>query len=333
MKPFLVTGAAGFVGLNVTRVLATRGHRVVALDHRSPDQAVYRFLAGVADRVAWARGDVRDGPSVLQLLRAHGVGRIVHAAAVTAISADAEADRAGDLFAVNVLGTIATLQAAKTAEVERVIVVGSGSAVGFGPPDRPVPEAAPAAPTELYGISKYAAERAAGRLRDLLHMDIVVVRMAQPYGPMERPSPDRAVLSPIAEWVEAAAAGRPIETPALDGGRDWIYVEDVADAYARLVEAGRLRHALYNLGPGANVAVRDVLDAIRRAWPRAEIIVRDEAAANPNLAAGRLRGPLEVQRLVEELEFQPRFDIAAGIARYCRWIDGGRGVPGKDPGG
>jgi nucleoside-diphosphate-sugar epimerase len=330
VKPILVTGAAGFVGLNVTRVLATRGHRVVALDHRSPDQAVYRFLAGVADRVAWARADVREGPSVLQLLRAHGVGRVIHAAAVTATRADWEQERAGDLFAVNVLGTIATLQAARTVEVDRVVVVGSGAAVGFGPPDRPVPEEAPAAPTELYGISKYAAERAAIRLRDVLQMDIVVVRMAQPYGPMERPSPDRAVLSPIAEWVEAAAAGRAIEAPALDGARDWIYVEDVADAYARLVEAERLGHGLYNLGPGANVPVRDVLDAIRRAWPRAEVVVRADATPNPNLAADRLRGPLQVQRLADELDFRPRFDIHSGIARYCRWIDAGRGVPGRE---
>ncbi|MGH7325706.1 MAG: NAD-dependent epimerase/dehydratase family protein [Candidatus Rokuibacteriota bacterium] len=332
MKPILVTGAAGFVGLNVTRVLATRGHRVVALDHRSPDQPVYRFLAGVADRVAWVRGDVRDSLSILQLLRAHGVGRIVHAAAVTATRPDWERERAADLFAVNLLGTIATLQAAKTAEADRVVLVSSGAAVGFGPPDQPVPEEAPATPTELYGISKYAAERAAIRLRELLDLDIIIVRMAQPYGPMERPSPDRAALSPIAEWVESVAAGRPIETPTLDGARDWIYVEDVADAYARLVEAEGLRHVLYNLGPGADVPVREVLDAIRRAWPRAEVVVREELAANPNLAAHRRRGPLEVQRLADELKFQPRFDITSGIARYCRWIDAGRGAPGKDLG-
>jgi nucleoside-diphosphate-sugar epimerase len=322
----LVTGAAGFVGVNIVRTLAARGHQVVGLDHRAPDAAVARFLGEAAPKVIWVRGDVRERDSLVGPLRAHGVQQVVHGAAVTATLPDWERDRAATLFDVNVMGTLAVLDAARAAGARRVVVVGSGAAVGFGPAERPVPEDAPAAPSELYGISKLAAERIALRLRDVYLLDIVAVRMAAPYGPMERPSPDRAALSPVAEWVEAAAAGRPIEVASLDSGRDWIYVEDAAQAYAALVEAEGLRHALYNLGPGVTLSAREVIGAIRRAWPKAEVVERADAVPNPNLSPGRLRGPLQAERLRDELGFHPRYDIAAGIARYAAWIAAGRGA-------
>lgn len=317
MPAVLVTGAAGFVGVNVTRALVLRGHRVVAFDHRRPDDAARRY----AGEAVWLEGDVRDRAPIEAGLRGHRIDTLVHAAAVTATTARWEHDRALDVLGVNLLGTVTALEAAHATGVQRVVVVSSTAALGPGYRDgRPIPEEAPAAPADLYGISKHVLELVSRRLAGLCALEVAAVRLAQPYGPMERPSPDRAALSPIADWMAAAAVGRPLTTPSVETAKDWTYVEDTAAGFVRLVEAGgRLRYPIYNLGSGTNVTVREVLEAIVKEWPGTEVRVTPDAVDNPNLDPARIRGPLEVVRLRDELGFQPRFDIRSGIARYAEW--------------
>jgi UDP-glucose 4-epimerase len=326
-RTVLVTGAVGFVAVNIVRALLVRGHRVIAADHRPPDEPARRFLAPLAAGLVWLEADVRQPAPLLAAMQTHRVDAVVNAAAVTATTREWERDRAREVLDVNLLGTMAVLEAAHRAGIRRVIAVSSTSALGPGYRDgRPIPEAAPAIPGDLYGISKHGIELVAARLADLYGLEVATVRIAQPYGPMERPSPDRAALSPIAEWVEAAAAGRPLWTPSLEVAKDWTYVEDIAAGFVGLVEAGRLRHPLYNLGGGEQVTVGQVMDAIRRVWPGAAVTVTADGPANPNLDPTRLRGPLEVVRLRDELGFRPRFDITRGIGRYGEWIRAGRGA-------
>jgi nucleoside-diphosphate-sugar epimerase len=322
MARVLVTGAAGFVTLNVVRALAARGHDVVAFDRRPPDDAA-RAYAGAA--VRWSIGDVRETDVLGRVFKTSGAEQVVHGAAVTATTPEWERDRAGDVLGVNVLGTINTLSAAHAAGVRRVIVVSSASAVGPREPgEASIPEGAAAAPRDLYGISKRTLEMVAERLAALHALPVVAVRLSQPYGPMERPSPDRAALSPIAEWMMAAQEGRFLTTPGLDIAKDWIYVDDVAEAFARLVEARELRHTMYNLGLGENVSVARVMDTIRLAWPRIEVSVMPNWRPNPNLAGDRVRPPLEMTRLAEDVDFRPQFSIERGIASYAAWLSGGR---------
>ena len=320
MARVLVTGAAGFVTLNVVRALAARGHEVVAFDRRPPDD-VARAYAGAA--VRWSVGDVRETDLLGRVFKTSAAELVVHGAAVTATTPEWERDRAGDVFGVNVIGTINTLTAAHAAGVRRVIVVSSASAVGPREPGEVViPEGAAAAPRDLYGISKRTLEMVAERLSALHSLPVVAVRLSQPYGPMERPSPDRAALSPIAEWVMAAQEGRFLTTPSLDVTKDWIYIDDVAEAFARLVEARELRHTMYNLGLGESVSVARVMDNIRLAWPRIEVSVMPNWRPNPNLAGDRVRPPLEMTRLANDVGFRPECSIERGIARYAAWLRG-----------
>jgi nucleoside-diphosphate-sugar epimerase len=318
MSRVLVTGAAGFVTLNVVRALAARGHEVVAFDRRPPDDAA-RAYAGAA--VRWSVGDVRELDALTRVFKTSAADVVVHGAAVTATTPEWERERAGDVLGVNVLGTINALSAAHTAGIRRAIVLSSASAVG--PRDAGedfIPEGASAAPADLYGISKRTLEMVAERLAALHSLPVIAVRLSQPYGPMERPSPDRAALSPIAEWITAAQEGRFLTTPSLDITKDWIYIDDVAEAFARLVEARALRHTMYNLGLGESVSVRRIMDNIRLAWPAIEVSVMPNWRPNPNLAGDRLRPPLAMTRLAEDVGFRPEFSIETGIARYAAWL-------------
>jgi UDP-glucose 4-epimerase len=320
MSRVLVTGAAGFVTLNVVRALASRGHEVVAFDRRPPDDAA-RAYAGTT--VRWSVGDVREIEALTRVFKTSAAEVVVHGAAVTATTPEWERERAGDVLGVNVLGTINALTAAHAAGVRRAIVLSSASAVGARQPGEDfIPEGAAAAPTDLYGISKRTLEMVAERLAALYSLSVITVRLSQPYGPMERPSPDRAALSPIAEWITAAQEGRFLTTPSVDLTKDWIYVDDVAEAFARLVEARELRHTMYNLGLGESVSVRRVMDNIRLAWPGIEVSVMPNWRPNPNLAGDRLRPPLAMTRLAEDVGFRPQFSIESGIARYADWLRG-----------
>jgi nucleoside-diphosphate-sugar epimerase len=320
MRRVLVTGAAGFVTLNVVRALAARGHEVVAFDRRPPDDAA-RAYAGAA--VRWSVGDVRELDVLTRVFKTSAAEVVVHGAAVTATTPEWERERAGDVLGVNVLGTINALAAAHTAGVRRAIVLSSASAVGPREPGEDfIPEGASAAPADLYGISKRTLEMVAERLAALHSLPVIAVRLSQPYGPMERPSPDRAALSPIAEWMTAAQEGRFLTTPSLEITKDWIYVDDVAEAFARLVEARELRHTMYNLGLGESVSVRRVMDNIGLAWPGIEVSVMPNWRPNPNLAGDRLRPPLAMTRLAEDVGFRPQFSIERGIAHYAAWLRG-----------
>ncbi|HXU88192.1 MAG TPA: NAD(P)-dependent oxidoreductase [Methylomirabilota bacterium] len=320
MARVLVTGAAGFVTVNVVRALAARGHEVVALDRRPPDEAA-RSYAGPS--VRWSVGDVRDAEVLGRVFKTSGAEILVHGAAVTATTPEWERERAADVLGVNVLGTINALTAAHAAGVQRVIVVSSASAIGPREPGEAfIPEGAAAAPRDLYGISKRALELVAERLAELNALAVVAVRLSQPYGPMERPSPDRAALSPIAEWITAAREGRFLTTPSLELTKDWIYIDDVAEAFARLVEARVLRYTTYNLGLGESVTVARVMESIRLAWPAIEVSVMPGWRPNPNLAGDRLRPPLAMTRLAEDVGFRPEFSIERGIAAYAAWTRG-----------
>ena len=320
MSRVLVTGAAGFVTLNVVRALVARGHDVVAFDRRPPDDAA-RAYAGAA--VRWSVGDVRELDALTRVLKTSATEVVVHGAAVTATTPEWERERAGDVLGVNVLGTINALTAAHTAGIRRAIVLSSASAVGPREAGEEfIPEGASAAPADLYGISKRTLEMVAERLAALHSLPVIAVRLSQPYGPMERPSPDRAALSPIAEWITAAQEGRFLTTPSVDITKDWIYIDDVAEAFARLVEARELRHTMYNLGLGESVSVRRVMDNIRLAWPAIEVSVMPNWRPNPNLAGDRLRPPLAMTRLAEDVGFRPEFSIESGIARYAAWLRG-----------
>lgn len=318
MPRVLVTGAAGFVTLNVVRALAARGHEVVAFDRRPPDDAA-RAYAGAA--VRWSVGDVRELEALTRILKTSAAEVVVHGAAVTATTPEWERERAGDVLGVNVLGTINALTAAHAAGVRRAIVLSSASAVGpRDPGEEFIPEGASASPADLYGISKRTLEMVAERLAALHALPVIAVRLSQPYGPMERPSPDRAALSPIADWITAAEEARFLTTPSLEITKDWIYIDDVAEAFVRLVEARELRHTMYNLGLGESVSVRRVMDSIRLAWPAIEVSVMPNWRPNPNLAGDRLRPPLAMTRLAEDVGFRPRFSIETGIARYAAWL-------------
>ncbi|MGH7041819.1 MAG: hopanoid-associated sugar epimerase [Acetobacteraceae bacterium] len=258
--PTLLTGATGFVGSAVARVLTARGHALRLLVRPNSDR---RNIAGLDAEIAV--GDLTDPASLARA--AAGCRYVVHVAADYRIWVP---DPAAMLRA-NVDGTEAMLRAAVAAGAERIVYCSSVAALGLTADATPADETTavdPHAIVSTYKRSKYQAEQAA-RAASRQGAPVVIVNPAAPVGPRDiKPTPTgRMILD--------AAAGR---TPAyVDTGLNVVHVNDVAEGHMLALERGRIGEG-YILG-GENLTLRALLTLVAEAAGRAPPRVRLPIAA------------------------------------------------------
>lgn len=182
----LVTGANGWVPSYIMRRLVQRGERVISFDLMPPDDMLRDFLADCYSGVTFIQGDVTEQQQMLDLARRADVTRIIHAAAITP-RIDREQEEPQRIIDVNLGGTVNALEVARQLpEFERFVYICSIAAVGGGHDSDVVDEETPSRATNLYGITKHTSERIALRYKQLFDIDVVSMRPASVYGPMER---------------------------------------------------------------------------------------------------------------------------------------------------
>lgn len=277
----LLTGATGFVGSAVARTLAARGHRLRLLVRAGSDR---RNLAGVAAELA--TGDLRDAASLAAA--AAGCRHVVHVAADYRIWVPDPAA----MIAANVAGTVALMEAALAAGVERVVYCSSVAALGLDAGGGEATEDTPVHPEAIVGAykrSKYAAEQEVLRLVRERGLPAVIVNPAAPVGPRDiKPTP-------TGRMIVDAAGGR---IPAyLDTGLNVVHVEDVAEGHALALEKGRVGER-YILG-SENLLLRDLLALVAaEAGRRPPRIALPVAAVWPVALVCEALGHLGVEPMV-----------------------------------
>ncbi len=326
-RTYLVTGAFGLVGANLTRhLLASRpGCTVIAVDREAPGADVERFLAVDGGRLEVVQADITD-PAAFEDV-GH-VDVVVHGATVTHVAAW-EAATPRRYVDTNIVGTTNVLEWARTCtHLERLVYIGTGSVYGDGTPassETPQSEDGPLAPHHLYSISKYASELLVGRYAELFGFDHRVVRLSGVFGPLERPTGSRMLMSPVCTLAHAAVAGRPVRVTSrtLDSAADHVSAEDVADGIARLADARAPAHRTYNLANGSLTPFRELLeDAAQASLPvELELVERPEDAdidLDPARRGGRFNA-YDITRAARDLEWRPR-PLAEQLASYARWL-------------
>jgi nucleoside-diphosphate-sugar epimerase len=316
----LITGGAGFVGLNIAERLLARGDTVVALDLDLPPSAAREALLRLPGTLRFEQGDIRDAGSIADTLRQYQVTRIIHGAAMTA-GLERERTQAAAIADVNLMGTLNVFAAACHARVARVVHLSSGAVFGAGGQgqpelreDRDVPE-----PESLYGITKYAAERAALRYRAMHGLDVVVARLGVVFGRWEYDTGVRDTLS-IPLLLTRLAQARQEARFCADLPDDWLYASDAAGAVVALADAASLHHPLYQLGTGRRWSATTWCDRLSRVFPGfSYTVVGQRADANVGAHAPAARPPFCVERLRDDLGFTSRFDEALAFADYLAW--------------
>lgn len=309
-----LTGAGGFVGLNLVQRLAADGHDVLAID-RSFSQ---RSSLAIPTGVQCIEADVLDGGAIATAFGSFRPEALFHGATLTA-SLAREKSSFSDIVDVNVMGTARVLEAARTSRIERIVVASSSAVYGeavfkSAPMEDDIPS-----PTTLYGITKLAAEQVAQRFASIHGIDVRVARIAAVFGAYEHRSGARDAMSPLFQLAGKAFAGETAVLPE-GGARDWIAAQRVAQVLASLLTAPRLDHRVYNVAASRtwepSLLARELARDFR-GWTWAH-----GACPNVDYAddLSRRRFPLDTTRLRRAFGDAVVGDPVADVVEYVRWL-------------
>ena len=315
----LVTGGTGFVGSNIVKELATRGHDVVSLDVSAADALNRDYLGELESRVTFVTGSILN-PSDLDALRqSYPIERIVHAAVFTVNRVDLETARSRDIVEINVAGTANVLEMARHIQPQRFIYISSGSMYGMArASDQYFNEDDPSRADTLYGMTKAASEAITQRFGELHGFATASLRLSTPYGPMERVTGHRDNMSIPHQWTGRLLRGEPIAVDNSGEGRDFTYVLDIASGIATVLDAPELPHDRYNITNGVWVTGQQIQQTLAELYPDVRL-VEDGADPVANVSTSPARGPLSGYRLWHDFGWRPRYDLAAGLKHYVDW--------------
>lgn len=279
-----VVGSGGFLGSAILAELSARGHQVAPFTRQNPPVLDGEWAPG-AERVAtvvWAAGSLSPGV-------AHG---------------------RPDLVALELASFRAFVDAvAARRDPPRVVLLSSGGAVYGRPGFPPFRESAAPHPANAYGAYKLEQERILAGA----HETTTTVRISNAYGPGQTGRRGQGVL---AAWLRAIAAGSPV---AIHGDgeveRDFVYVADVADAVARVVERPDAPPVL-NVGSGVPTRLNELLDLVGYVVGHERVHVEWLPAREVDAASTWL----DVTLAREALAWEPATPLAEGIARMWKWV-------------
>ena len=346
-ETILITGGAGFIGRYVARACLARGHRVRILDSLIEQVHGDRTQAeGLDPEVEVIVGDVRDETAVLRALK--GATKVVHLAAEVGVGQSMYAvDR---YVSVNDYGTAVLFQQLIDNPVKRVVVASSMSVYGEGlyrdadgrlmedvvrapraddsspwdPVDSqgrplvpvPTPEWKRPALASVYALSKYVQERLTLTLAPAYGMEGVALRLWNVYGPGQALSnPYTGVLAIFASRIHNGQPPMIFE----DGRqrRDFVHVEDVAQAFVLALEHEKAPGEAYNVASGEDRSVREVAALLAEAMDRPDI----EPEITGQARIGDIRHCIaDIGKIRGELGFAPRRDFPEGLAELAEWV-------------
>jgi UDP-glucose 4-epimerase len=337
----LVTGATGFVMSVLGRewLAAHSDARLTVLDVAPLDEAAHAYFAPVAQRLNVIVADLTRPESWRAALEANAITHVVHGATITPISRgtvaegsrEPEAEHPARIIDVNVMGTVALLEWARTqSKIQRFLYVSSGAVYKeHGPdcPGEPLPEDGYVMPRRLYGISKLTSELITERYASLFGLSAVSVRPASVYGTMDRVTASRNFRHVPNRIAHCALEGRGLlRVNSFDGLGDYIHVEDVARAILSLLAAPRLAYRVYNIASGTTSSVRDFVAWAAEKVPgfQAEAVPAADAdlVQDPTLKDG-MWGAYDISRIQAETGWRPR-PVRQAFHAYMDWLSQSR---------
>jgi len=305
MKKYLVTGGAGFIGSTIVRALLEQGDFVRVLDNFSTGKR--ENLAGL--KVEMLEGDLRDPAMVAEAVKDIDVA--FHEAAFVSVPQSMEDPL--PCFEVNQRGTEILLEAARKADVRRVVLASSAAVYG-DLEQMPLEEHFPLRPLSPYAVSKRVDELYAEMYTRSFGLDVVALRYFNVYGPRQRPDSMYAAVVPI--FARRLLDGKPI-TIYGDGGqtRDLVFVGDIVRANLLASEHPEAPGQVFNICGGDEIRVIDLVEVLMDLFPNAPA---PEFA--PPRAGDIYRSVGSPAKAGKILGFKAQTSLDAGLKAVVDWM-------------
>lgn len=308
----LVTGGAGFIGSTLVDRLLAEGHQVDVVDNLSSGNLanLAEARASAGHRVNFHQIDIRDA-GLGELMARQAPEVVFHLAA----QADVRVSVARPVFdaEVNVVGSLNVLEGARAAGARKVVFASSGGTI-YGEPEPselPVKESHPQQPLSPYGVAKKVVGDYLYAYRALHDLEYTALALANVYGPRQDPHGEAGV---VAIFTGKLLAG---ESCTIFGTgeqtRDFIYVDDVVDAFVRAADRGS--GLLANIGTGREVSVNELYTTMAAAAG-----VTDAAVRAPARAGELDRSALDPGRAELHLGWKPWTTLEAGTQQVIDWF-------------
>ncbi|MEL6806790.1 MAG: dTDP-glucose 4,6-dehydratase [Pseudomonadota bacterium] len=319
----LVTGGAGFIGSAVVRHAVAAGHHVVNLDALTY-AACLENVAPVANEpnYTFVEADIRDRPALDAILHTHKPDAVMHLAAESHV--DRSIDGPGTFVDTNVMGTFQLLEAARSFWEQasrpadfRFHHISTDEVFGSLGPTGMFTEDTPYDPRSPYSASKAASDHLVRAWGETYGLPVILTNCSNNYGPYHFPEK----LIPVI--ILNALAGKPL--PIYGDGsnvRDWLFVEDHADALLLVVQKGEVGRS-YNIG-GENERsnlelVKTLCGIIDEVRPKASGSYSDQITFVTDRPGHDARYAIDPTRIRTELGWSPSVTVEDGLRRTVQW--------------
>ena len=304
----LVTGGAGFIGSHLSDRLMEEGWEVLVVDDLSAGHLDNLAEARARGRIRFHQLDIRDEEFGVAV-RHFAPDVIFHLAAQVSV-VESVADPLHDA-GVNIVGTINLLEAARHAGTDLVVFASSGGAIYGEGVKLPAKESFAKHPGSPYGISKKAVEDYFRFYQEAYGVDWVALGLSNVYGPRQDPFGEAGVVAIFTRLM------LDLKRPVIYGDgrqtRDYVYVDDVADAFVRSAGVGGGK--LLNIGTGRETSVVQLFKAI------ADEVGFTQLPVFVDARPGELgRSVLDPGAAQKALQWQPWTGLEEGLARTVEWF-------------
>jgi UDP-glucuronate 4-epimerase len=308
----LVTGAAGFIGMNLAEKLARRGDDVVGIDNFNSVVYPEKIKRGRAEvlkkypNFKMVEADIRDREQVMALFEAEQFDAVAHLAALAGVR---NAVKYPQLYIdVDYNGTQSLMDAALATKVGNFVFASTSSVYGNTTQIPFVETDHCDRPLQPYAAAKRGAEMLGYTYHYLFGMNFTVIRFFTVYGPYGRPDMMAYLLA------DSITTGRQI--PLYENGemyRDWTYVEDTTDGVVLALDKP-LGYEIINLGRGEPVLLRRFVEMIETlAGKKANLI------SKPKPAADFVRNEADISKARRLLDYDPQVSVQEGVRAFWEW--------------
>jgi NAD dependent epimerase/dehydratase len=308
-KKILITGAAGFIGSHLTEYLSKKKYKIIAFDRYNSDNN-WGWLENSLKKknIEFVLGDIRDYDSVYNVVKKSDV--VIHLAALIGIPYSYISPSA--YLKTNIEGTLNILEASRRLNIKQVISTSTSEVYGTAKKSN-LKESDSLNAQSPYAASKIAADQLALCYFRSFGLPVKIVRPFNTFGPRQSA---RAVIPTI---VTQAITNKKIKIGNLNAIRDFLYVEDLCEAYEKILTSKKLYGEIINVGSNKEISVKKLIIRVSKILNSKVKVIVDKKRIRPKYSeVERLK--CNTSKLRKNIKWKPKHNLEKGLKKLISWL-------------